>query len=832
MKRSDDHHCILLFFKIMLFKLLIHPFIAVIAVLVATVVQGKSDFTQLAVLNDNDSNFTNQRQMPDSYIGVYKGHNAWDGEIYLLRYLSGQKSIVQFLKANEVETIVEFGAGDAYLARKLIKEGFNVNCYDGNPETKEITSNLCSALDFSAPVNVSTHDWVLSFEVGEHIDKEFEDVFINNLFISAKKGIIISWPEPHFYTIPMHVNERPNSYIKHKFLTLGMINDLNAEEFLSKSYGPSASKIMVFLKNTTVLNQSWMEDVKGMKVPSFQLDSFCDIVDNFMQNKLSINCSAVEEPYVKSIISKSIIRSVDSFVEEIKEITGFNINNLFGSALRYFYFCHKDNTLTEMTKLTNNDVIKDFLLEHKQYLICTQNSKKLQHYNYQESSIIPVEKTFKTALEGYVNKPVAKLSDLFSYASSVSDMFKFFFVWINGYSLYQFTYKYLLQYDNHYYNKLVAEFERDPDKFFDLALKKEIGHYFKPYILSLKNSSTLISLRDEIVTLDKDIKQYAIDKSLQFQEKVTLNNAINICAGSYLFLPSLPRFLKENYEVFASHINLTHYSHVGFFTMITEPNERVTILHNDFTSLSGIITDPIKFHDADAEAINLHITLNEQNPNYPRFIYYDKVGRVQFNARYAFKKLLEANAITKEEGLQFIAAIESMKTQQYAMIALSNKFYLHTEEGKQYHHHKAEFANTKFSEGLLFYPYLYHEGLEVKDAQTDRITIVLRFFTKNMMKIVNATVKDYLHYTTSCMNSSLDVFNHLHKSQVNLQDLTELFFGKDKKYQEINFEYIELAKDEKANELKDIVTPSLRELEQFYQLYSNHSKLVSDEDEL
>jgi hypothetical protein len=100
------------------------------------------------------------------------------------------------------------------------------------------------------------------------------------------------------------------------------------------------------------------------------------------------------------------------------------------------------------------------------------------------------------------------------------------------------------------------------------------------------------------------------------------------------------------------------------------------------------------------------------------------------------------------------------------------------------------------------------------------------------MKIVNATVKDYLHYTTSCMNSSLDVFNQLHKSQVNLQDLTELFFGKDKKYQEINFEYIELAKDEKANELKDIVTPSLRELEQFYQLYSNHSKLVSDEDEL
>jgi cyclopropane fatty-acyl-phospholipid synthase-like methyltransferase len=74
-------------------------------------------------------------------------------------------------------------------------------------------------------------DWVLSLEVGEHLPKEFERIFIENLHRHNVKGIVLSWAlkgqggEGHF-------NEQNNGYIKELMAQYGYVNDIAAENAL------------------------------------------------------------------------------------------------------------------------------------------------------------------------------------------------------------------------------------------------------------------------------------------------------------------------------------------------------------------------------------------------------------------------------------------------------------------------------------------------------------------------------------------------------------------------------------------------------------------------
>lgn len=55
-----------------------------------------------------------------------------------------------------------------------------------------VIPSLCW-VDASTPVEMEPKDWVVSFEVGEHIDKAFEDIFIDNLVSLSTKGVVLSW---------------------------------------------------------------------------------------------------------------------------------------------------------------------------------------------------------------------------------------------------------------------------------------------------------------------------------------------------------------------------------------------------------------------------------------------------------------------------------------------------------------------------------------------------------------------------------------------------------------------------------------------------------------
>ena len=68
-----------------------------------------------------------------------------------------------------------------------------MRCYDGSPNVAAVTNGLCNTLDLSKPHNIGASDWVLSLEVGEHIPRQYEDAFIQNLHNSNRLGMVLSW---------------------------------------------------------------------------------------------------------------------------------------------------------------------------------------------------------------------------------------------------------------------------------------------------------------------------------------------------------------------------------------------------------------------------------------------------------------------------------------------------------------------------------------------------------------------------------------------------------------------------------------------------------------
>jgi hypothetical protein len=60
------------------------------------------------------------------------------------------------------------------------------------------------------------YDLVMCLEVGEHIPKEHEQTFIDNVCEFAAKDIILSWAVPG-QGGKDHVNERPNDYVVNQF---------------------------------------------------------------------------------------------------------------------------------------------------------------------------------------------------------------------------------------------------------------------------------------------------------------------------------------------------------------------------------------------------------------------------------------------------------------------------------------------------------------------------------------------------------------------------------------------------------------------------------------
>ena len=101
--------------------------------------------------------------------------------------------IRSILLNKNIKKIVDFGCGPAFYVSNLA-DIVEYEAYDGNPNTPMLTNGLAKVLDLSKEVNLyKKFDCVLSLEVGEHIPKEYEQIFIDNLVRHTDNMIILSW---------------------------------------------------------------------------------------------------------------------------------------------------------------------------------------------------------------------------------------------------------------------------------------------------------------------------------------------------------------------------------------------------------------------------------------------------------------------------------------------------------------------------------------------------------------------------------------------------------------------------------------------------------------
>ena len=139
------------------------------------------------------------------------------------------EALVSFFKKESCTTVADFGCGLGEYVRHLNNNDIFAHGYDGNPKA-EISNENCYLLDLSKPIDLNIYDWVISFEVGEHIPKECEDVFINNMHQTNKNGIILTWAPPHHDSYG-HVNCRDIDYVVNKISNLGYTLDIEATNY-------------------------------------------------------------------------------------------------------------------------------------------------------------------------------------------------------------------------------------------------------------------------------------------------------------------------------------------------------------------------------------------------------------------------------------------------------------------------------------------------------------------------------------------------------------------------------------------------------------------------
>jgi hypothetical protein len=120
-------------------------------------------------------------------------------------------SIIGVISENKFNTCYDLGCGFGNYVKQIKDSGVMVDGFDGNPHTESLTNGLCKVLDLSQPQVFQERDLTISLEVGEHIPKQFERNYIDNLCRSSK-NILLSWAIEGQSGYG-HVNCRNNDYI-------------------------------------------------------------------------------------------------------------------------------------------------------------------------------------------------------------------------------------------------------------------------------------------------------------------------------------------------------------------------------------------------------------------------------------------------------------------------------------------------------------------------------------------------------------------------------------------------------------------------------------------
>ena len=121
--------------------------------------------------------------------------------------------------------VIDLGCGPGYYTKYFLENNIPCEGWDGNPNTPTISNGLCKVADLTHKQAFEKKNWVLSLEVGEHIPKEHESMFVQNLIDHATEGIVLSWAIPN-QPGDGHVNCQSNEYVVSLLQKHGYILDI------------------------------------------------------------------------------------------------------------------------------------------------------------------------------------------------------------------------------------------------------------------------------------------------------------------------------------------------------------------------------------------------------------------------------------------------------------------------------------------------------------------------------------------------------------------------------------------------------------------------------
>ena len=159
-------------------------------------------------------------------------------------------SLIKFVKNNNIKSVVDFGCGMADYTKTFLQNQIKTDAFDGNPNTNLLTNGIASTLDLSKDFDLKKkYDCVLTLEVGEHIPKEYEAIFLDNISNHTNNFVILSWAVEG-QGGDGHVNCKNNDYIINQMKLRNFTYDIENSNLLRKDSIVSWFKntIMVFKK--------------------------------------------------------------------------------------------------------------------------------------------------------------------------------------------------------------------------------------------------------------------------------------------------------------------------------------------------------------------------------------------------------------------------------------------------------------------------------------------------------------------------------------------------------------------------------------------------------
>ena len=164
--------------------------------------------------------------------------------------------ILELLNRNNIKKLYDFGCGTGSYVEAFTKEGIDATGFDGNPSVVEIKN--CQLMDLTTVCNLPPVECVICLEVGEHIPRQYEGVFLSNIDRALKNNgiLVLSWAIPGQCGFG-HVNEQSNNYVKSILQSMNYENLALDENKLRENTSIPFFKdtVMVFRKNNVSQKQ-------------------------------------------------------------------------------------------------------------------------------------------------------------------------------------------------------------------------------------------------------------------------------------------------------------------------------------------------------------------------------------------------------------------------------------------------------------------------------------------------------------------------------------------------------------------------------------------------